>query len=219
MKTIFTGLFLVVFAGSMMAQNLSSGQAVYDLPFASSDNTIDLAVENTASVSVDQLTVTVQNPPAWLSFKSNRATIERLTKVEEKTASFVFSVGKQAPVKKEQTLTFFISGPNNQSWTKEINVSVSPPERFELFQNYPNPFNPVTTISYQLTTDSKVSLRIYNMLGQEVTTLVDGEREAGYHREVWDASKVASGTYIYRLATKDLSGKDVAAQRRMVIVK
>ena len=219
MKTIFTGLFLVVFAGSMMAQNLSSGQAVYDLPFASSDNTIDLAVENTASVSVDQLTVTVQNPPAWLSFKSNRATIERLTKVEEKTASFVFSVDKQAPVRKEQKLTLLISGPNNQSWTKEITVSVSPPERFELFQNYPNPFNPVTTISYQLTTDSKVSLRIYNMLGQEVTTLVDGEREAGYHREVWDASKVASGTYIYRLATKDLSGKDVAAQRRMVIVK
>ena len=219
MKTIFTGLFLVVFAGSMMAQNLSSGQAVYDLPFASSDNTIDLAVENTASVSVDQLTVTVQNPPAWLSFKSNRATIEGLTKGEEKTASFVFSVDKQAPVRKEQKLTLLISGPNNQSWTKEITVSVSPPERFELFQNYPNPFNPVTTISYQLTTDSKVSLRIYNMLGQEVTTLVDGEREAGYHREVWDASKVASGTYIYRLATKDLSGKDVVAQRRMVIVK
>jgi Secretion system C-terminal sorting domain len=207
------GISMLVLAVSLNAQT------VYNLPFASKDNTIDLDVENTAATSVSQITVSVQNPPSWLNFRSNAAAIEGLIKGEEKTASFIFSVDKEAPVKKEQKLTFVITGPNNQSWTKEITVSVSPPEKFELFQNYPNPFNPLTTISYQLTTDSKVTLRIYNMLGQEVVTLVDGQKEAGYHQEQWNGRSVASGTYIYRLVTRDEAGKEIAAQNRMVLVK
>ena len=209
-------LALTVF---LNAQAPSTGQAVYELPFASKDNTVELAVENAATITVGQVKVTVQSPPSWLSFKSNEATIDGLAKGEEKTASFAFSVDKRAPVRKEQKLTFVITGPNNQSWTKEITLSVSPPARFELFQNYPNPFNPVTTITYQLTTDGNVSLRVYNLLGQEVKVLVDGEKEAGYHQETWNASAVASGAYVYRLVTKDPAGKEIVAQKRMVVVK
>ena len=196
-----------------------SAQSVYELPFASKDNTIDLAIENTASFQVKQVKVKVQSLPDWISFKSAETAIDGLSKGEEKIASFVFSVDKKAPVKKEQKLTFVITAPNNQSWTKEITVTVAAPERFELFQNYPNPFNPVTTISYQLTTMNKVTLKVYNLLGQEVVTLADGEKEAGYHQEIWNASSVASATYVYRLVTKDQTGKDVVAQKRMVVVK
>ena len=210
---------MLALAVALNAQAPSTGQAVYELPFASKDNTVDLAVENAATITVGQVKVTVQSSPSWLSFKSNVATIEGLAKREEKTASFVFSVDKVAPVKKEQKLAFVITGPNNQSWTKEFTVSVSPPERFELFQNYPNPFNPVTAISYQLSADSKVSLNIYNLLGQEVVTLADGEKVAGYHQETWNASTVASGTYVYRLVTKDPAGKEIVAQKRMLVVK
>jgi len=160
-----------------------------------------------------------EGQPDWISFNSAETIIDGLSKGEEKIASFVFSVDKKAPVKKEQKLTFVITGPNNQSWTKEITVSVAPPEKFELFQNYPNPFNPVTTISYQLTTISRVTLKVYNLLGQEVVTLVDAEKEAGYQQEIWNSSSVASGTYVYRLVTKDQTGKDVVAQKRMVVVK
>jgi len=209
-------LALTVF---LNAQAPSTGQAVYELPFASKDNTVELAVENAATITVGQVKVTVQNPPSWLIFKSNEAAIDGLAKGEEKTASFAFSVDKRAPVRKEQKLTFVITGPNNQSWTKEITVSVSPPERFELFQNYPNPFNTSSIISYQLTTDSRVILKVYNLLGQEVATLIDTDQTAGFHQERWNASPIASGTYIYRLVAKDASGKETVKRKTMTLLK
>ena len=147
------------------------------------------------------------------------ATVEAFHSSRWYPASFIFSVDKKAPVRKDQKLTFVITGPNGQTWTKEITISVAAPERFELFQNYPNPFNPVTVISYQLTVDSKVSLKIFNLLGQEVATLLDGDQMAGFHETAWNASSMASGTYVYRLVTKDQAGNDVVAQKRMVVVK
>jgi uncharacterized membrane protein len=120
----------------VLTMNLAYSQ-VHELPFASKDNTIDLAIENTASFEVKQVTVKVESLPDWISFKSKEATIDGLSKGEEKTASFIFSVDKKAPVKKDQKLTFVITGPNNQRWSKEITVSVAAPESFELFQNYP----------------------------------------------------------------------------------
>jgi hypothetical protein len=75
------------------------------------------------------------------------------------------------------------------------------PDKFNLFQNYPNPFNPVTTIRWQLASDSRVELTIYNLIGQKVAMLFSGEQEAGTHQVRWDASDFASGVYIYRLTT------------------
>ena len=213
MRILATMLLAVVSVASLTAQ------FVYEIPFASKDNTIDLAIENTASFQVEQVKVKVQSPPGWISFKSNEATIDGLSKGEEKTASFIFSVDKQAPVKKEQKLAFVIIGPNNQSWIKEITVSVSPPERFELFQNYPNPFNTSSIISYQLTTDSRVILKVYNLLGQEVATLIDTDQTAGFHQERWNASSIASGTYIYRLVAKDALGKETVERKTMTLLK
>jgi hypothetical protein len=82
------------------------------------------------------------------------------------------------------------------------------PTQFGLSQNYPNPFNPSTTIKYQLAADSKVSLAIYDMLGQKVKTLVNDIREAGYYTVEWNSlnengQKVTSGIYIYRLEAGD----------------
>jgi hypothetical protein len=132
---------------------------------------------------------------------------------------FTFAVERGAPIKEPATLTFRVSIPNGQSWSKEMTVVVSPPERFELFQNYPNPFNPATTISYQLRADSKVSLKIYNLLGQEVSTLMDADQVAGFHQETWNASSIASGTYIYRLVAKDASGKETVERKTMTLLK
>ena len=70
-----------------------------------------------------------------------------------------------------------------------------------------------------MTVDGKVSLKVYNLLGQEVATLIDGDQIAGFHEETWNASSTASGTYIYRLVARDQVGKEFVAQKRMVVVK
>ena len=72
-----------------------------------------------------------------------------------------------------------------------------------LKQNYPNPFNPTTSISYQLPVPSSVELSIYNLLGQQVATLVYGKQLAGRYIIEWDASNYSSGIYFYQLETDD----------------
>ena len=73
------------------------------------------------------------------------------------------------------------------------------PESIALDQNYPNPFNPSTTISYALNRDAQVTLKVYDLMGREVATLVQGLGMAGHHTVSFDASRLATGTYIYRL--------------------
>jgi hypothetical protein len=93
------------------------------------------------------------------------------------------------------------------------------PEDFDLVQNVPNPFNPTTFIKYGLPIEAHVRLEVYNLYGQRVTRLVDERKPAGYHQVVFDASKVASGMYFYRLSTVDADGKPLVMMKKMLVVK
>jgi hypothetical protein len=76
----------------------------------------------------------------------------------------------------------------------------TPISDFILYQNYPNPFNPTTLIRYQLPARSNVSLKVYNLLGQEVATLFEGIRQQGNFEATFDGNKLAAGVYLYRLS-------------------
>jgi len=171
------------------------------IPFASQSNTIELSVANSSKITAKNITVEVVNAPQWMSFTNSKSQIQNLQSNESSTARFTFAVDKSAPVGKEQKLLFVITSPTGENWTKEIAVQVSAPEKFELFQNYPNPFNPSTTIEYTLPKAGNITLKIYDAIGKEVAILVNEMQEAGYYSARFDASKLSSGMYIYKLTS------------------
>jgi hypothetical protein len=105
-------------------------------------------------------------------------------------------------------MTMVTGGYNIERIEFALITGVSPeghrmPQKFLLDQNYPNPFNPVTTIRYGLPYRSEVILAMYDILGRQVSRLVDGEVEAGYHDVRFDGTRLASGIYFYRLSAGD----------------
>jgi hypothetical protein len=88
------------------------------------------------------------------------------------------------------------------------------PNNFALAQNYPNPFNPATTINFSVPTCGFVSLKVYDLLGREVATLVNEELSNGNYHAKWDASGMSSGVYIYTLQTETF-----VSSKKMILAK
>ena len=100
------------------------------------------------------------------------------------------------------------------SYSNIVNVSYDVPTAFVLNQNYPNPFNPSTRISYFVPKESFVTLKVYDFLGREVTTLVNENKSTGSYEVVFDAADVPSGTYFYNLTADNFS-----QTKKMIVVK
>ena len=100
------------------------------------------------------------------------------------------------------------------SWIIESNKDDIIANSFSLEQNYPNPFNPSTTINYTLAESSPVTIKVYDVLGSEVATLVNTTQEAGKHNITFDASKLASGLYIYTL-----NAGSFTSSKKMMLLK
>ncbi|MEJ2536512.1 MAG: T9SS type A sorting domain-containing protein, partial [Calditrichia bacterium] len=97
---------------------------------------------------------------------------------------------------------------------KKFDSTFNLPHTFQLFQNYPNPFNPTTTIAFDLPKTSNVLLKIFNILGEEVTTLVSARLFTGSYTYKWDATNLASGVYLYRL-----EAGDYIETKKMILMK
>lgn len=108
------------------------------------------------------------------------------------------------------SITQIISGVNNDD---------DVPGKFQLAQNYPNPFNPSTTIKFGLPQASDVTVKIFDILGQEVRILVNRNMTAGFHTVNFDASNLMSGMYIYRIQANGVDGKDFTDVKKMLLVK
>jgi hypothetical protein len=96
------------------------------------------------------------------------------------------------------------------------------PNRFQLFQNYPNPFNPTTTIEFALAKSGRVTLKVYNVLGQEVITLVSGNLAAGSYKYRWETRGLASGVYFYKLEAGNpstSSGQGFVQTKKMLLIR
>ncbi len=88
------------------------------------------------------------------------------------------------------------------------------PDKFKLEQNYPNPFNPTTKIRYSIPKNSFVTLKVFNLLGEEIETLVNSEQSAGVYEATFDASKLSSGIYFYTLQTKNFN-----LTKKMILIR
>jgi hypothetical protein len=100
-----------------------------------------------------------------------------------------------------------------------VEVEVGVPAEFALDQNYPNPFNPSTKINFRLAADSKVSLKVFDVLGQEVMTLINNEMTAGSHQVEFDAVNLNSGVYFYKLEATGNNGTNFSDVKKMILTK
>ena len=107
-----------------------------------------------------------------------------------------------------------------KSITTSVPEATTAPTGYVLAQNYPNPFNPSTTIRFDVATKSRVSLSIFNVLGQKVAELANGEMGTGSYEKIWNAH-VASGLYIYRIEAVSVSdpSKRFVDEKKMVLLK
>ncbi len=100
-----------------------------------------------------------------------------------------------------------------------ISVTANVPRAYALYQNYPNPFNPTTVISYQLSAVSHVTLEVYDVLGREIATLVDGQQNAGAYKVNFDGAIYPSGVYFYRIDAVGVNGKRYVAIKKLMLMK
>lgn len=120
-------------------------------------------------------------------------TVEVASKTETPTVRYYYQVTATTASNK-------VTVNSVEHWKNLIEDDQQPtPPQFSLHANYPNPFNPRTMIGYQLPVSGWVSLKVYNILGEEIASLVDGMQEAGSREVEWNASGVASGVYYYRM--------------------
>ena len=85
---------------------------------------------------------------------------------------------------------------------------------FQLYQNYPNPFNPTTDIKFDIPKDANVKVKIYDILGREVASVINEFKKAGEYSISYDASNLASGIYIYKIEANDLTDA-----KKMILIK
>jgi len=156
-----------------------------------------------------------------LTFNQTEKLIENITQGEEIEATFTFDVDYNIGNAEADTLEFMITDGNAIYLTKQFILQYALPTEYKLEQNYPNPFKPNTKIRYSIpnviaseTKQSAVKLIVYDILGNEVRTLVNEQKEPGYYEIDFNAGSFASGVCIYRL-----QANNYVSTKKMMVLK
>ena len=211
MKTTKFLLLLVIIlllSGSIIAQT------IYEIQPGTKGNEIKLTVANVSEENpATNVNIFLTRKSSALSFNKETETIEMIEAKAEAGALFTFDVERNVSINKKDTIDFMITSSDGIMMTKQFVFSYVGPKEFKLEQNFPNPFNPTTTIQYQLPQDARVTLKIYDILGSEVATLVNEEQEAGYKEVQFTGSNIASGMYVYRLQ----AGEYISVKKMLMV--
>jgi hypothetical protein len=211
-----TTIIIILLFGTTLAQTTPvGGQAVYEVQPGTKGNEIKLTVANVSEENpATYVNIVLTRKSSALSFNKETESIEIVKANAEAEAIFTFDVERNAPVNKKDTIDFLITDANGLMMTKQFIFSYTGPKEFKLEQNFPNPFNPSTTIQYQLPRDSRVTLKVYDILGSEVVTLVNEEQQPGYYEVQFNAANFASGMYVYRL-----QANEYVSVKKMLMIK
>jgi len=201
-------------AGSHLYGLGHDGEAIGDLTWATNTPT-------TVSLDITAVDGMVTADPMPIGKTYDPGTVVTLTAVPDTGYVFVEWSGDLSGTVNPTTITMDANKAVTATFDVDTGVEeVGLPTEFALSQNYPNPFNPSTTINFALPSQSVVTLKVYDILGQVVKTLYDNEMmEAGYQNVKWNGMNVASGLYIYRLNAKGSDGKEFVRSMKMMLLK
>jgi|GEM_PF-1305073 len=189
------GLYKSNDGASFTKVNTLSVPYIYNIMTDASDRVFVSSLTNGIFVSSD-------NGSTWSALGMKGFNISSL--MVNKSTSEVYAGTKSGTVYKM----------NSVENTTSVNDEASAPKEFNLAQNYPNPFNPSTIIGFSVPASGRYTLKVYDILGQEVATLIDQEMNEGNYKVTFNAANIAGGVYVYRL-----SGNNVNIAKKMMLVK
>lgn len=191
-----------------------NGQELYRIPLGSKNNILELSLANNSPIDFKQINYKIIEISMCLRVSDWQNEIGEIKKGENKDIEIKFDIADKTDINEEGGIRLGIYNGETLIAEREFRIRISHPLKYELKQNYPNPFNPTTTICYTIPQKSMVSLKIFNILGEEVSVLIDEEKEAGEHKIIFSAEGIASGIYYYKIKSGDYS-----ETKKLIIVK
>ena len=202
-------------------------QNIYEVQPGVKGNQIVLELANISQTEeAKNLKIELIKKSNHIIFNQTEKLIEKITKGTKKEVSFSFDVEYDIGTTKSDTIEFIITDHNTINKTKQFILSYTGPKEFKLEQNYPNPFNPTTKIRYTIpdvgSELAQTVIKVYDILGNEVATLVNEEKEPGYYEVEFNAEQLSSGIYFYRLQSGNpstSSGQNYIRTKKMILLR
>ena len=221
MKITITAIIIMLISTTLLAQN------TYSVEPGIKDNQIVLELANISQTEeAKNLEIKLIKKSNNIIFNQTEKLIEKITEGTKKEVSFSFDVEYNIGKTKTDTIEFIITDNNTINITRQFIFSYTGPKEYKLEQNYPNPFNPTTKIRYTVpdvrSELAQTVIKVYDILGNEVATLVNEKKEPGYYEVEFNAEGLSSGIYFYRLQSGNpstISGQNYIQTKKMILLR